>query len=120
MLLAASPGREQRRLPTPGRGRDQGQRVCPESIQVVEEARALRQRWDPSLPAFSAIGYAESWALLDGEVDRETAIERDVRRNIAFAKRQRTWFRAEPAIAWLDAERARSEATRMARELTTA
>jgi len=87
---------------------------------LVEEARALRERWDPSLPAFSAIGYAESWALLDGEVDRETAIERDVRRNIAFAKRQRTWFRAEPAIAWLDAERARSEATRMARELTAA
>ena len=48
----------------------------------------------PALPAFSAIGYAESWALLDGELDRETAIERDAARNVAFAKRQRTWFRA--------------------------
>ncbi|HET9680736.1 MAG TPA: hypothetical protein VFP19_01765, partial [Candidatus Limnocylindrales bacterium] len=42
---------------------------------LVDEARALRERFDPSLPAFSAIGYREAWALLDGEVDREAAIE---------------------------------------------
>lgn len=69
---------------------------------LVEEARALRERFDPALPAFSAIGYAESWALLDGEIDRETAIERDAARNVAFAKRQRTWFRRERGIEWLD------------------
>ena len=69
---------------------------------LVEEARALRERFDPALPAFSAIGYAESWALLDGEIDREAAIERDAARNVAFAKRQRTWFRGEPGIEWLD------------------
>jgi tRNA dimethylallyltransferase len=69
---------------------------------LVEEARALRERFDPGLPAFSAIGYAESWAFLDGEIDRETALERDAARNIAFARRQRTWFRREPGIDWLD------------------
>jgi tRNA dimethylallyltransferase len=70
---------------------------------LVEEARALRERYDPGLPAFSAIGYREAWAVLDGELDREAAIAADARRNQAFAKRQRTWFRAEPDIAWLDA-----------------
>jgi tRNA dimethylallyltransferase len=69
---------------------------------LVEEARALRERYDPTLPAFSAIGYAEAWALLDAEIDREPAIERDAARNVAFAKRQRTWFRGEPGIEWLD------------------
>lgn len=69
---------------------------------LADEAKALRERFDPSLPAFSAIGYAEAWALLDGEIDRETAIERDAARNIAFAKRQRTWFRREPDVEWLD------------------
>ena len=69
---------------------------------LVAEARALRERFDPGLPAFSAIGYREAWALLDGEIDRETAIERDAARNVAFAKRQRTWFRREPQIQWLD------------------
>jgi tRNA dimethylallyltransferase len=70
---------------------------------LVEEAWFLRERFDPGLPAFSAIGYHEAWALLDGEIDRETAIERDAARNVAFAKRQATWFRAERDIEWLQA-----------------
>ena len=70
---------------------------------LIEEARALRERFDPSLPAFSAIGYREAWAVLDGELTREGAIELDARRNVAFAKRQRTWFASEPEITWLDA-----------------
>ena len=57
----------------------------------------------PLLPAFSAIGYREVWAFLDGELTREQAIELDVRRNVSFARRQRTWFRSEPGITWLDA-----------------
>ncbi|HEU4673578.1 MAG TPA: tRNA (adenosine(37)-N6)-dimethylallyltransferase MiaA [Candidatus Limnocylindrales bacterium] len=68
---------------------------------LVDEARGLRERFDPSLPAFSAIGYAEAWAVLDGELSREEAIDRDARRNVAFARRQRTWFRSEPDIRWL-------------------
>jgi tRNA dimethylallyltransferase len=70
---------------------------------LVEEARALRERWDPALPAFSAIGYREAWAVLDGQLTREQAIELDARRNQQFARRQATWFRSEPDIAWLDA-----------------
>ncbi|HET9757863.1 MAG TPA: tRNA (adenosine(37)-N6)-dimethylallyltransferase MiaA [Candidatus Limnocylindrales bacterium] len=69
---------------------------------LVEEAVALRERFDPSLPAFSAIGYQEAWAVVDGTLSLEVAIEQDARRNVAFAKRQRTWFRAEPDIAWLE------------------
>jgi tRNA dimethylallyltransferase len=70
---------------------------------LVDEAVALRERFDPSLPAFSAIGYHEAWSLADGLIGREEAIEQNARRNALFAKRQRTWFRAEPDVAWLDA-----------------
>jgi tRNA dimethylallyltransferase len=70
---------------------------------LIDEAVALRERYDPRLPAFSAIGYREAWAVADGAITRETAIDQDARRNAAFAKRQRTWFRAEPDVAWLDA-----------------
>ena len=70
---------------------------------LIDEAVALRERYDPSLPAFSAIGYQEAWAVVDGAITREAAIEQDARRNVAFAKRQRTWFRAEPDLAWLEA-----------------
>lgn len=70
---------------------------------LLDEARALRERFDPTLPAFSAIGYREAWAVLDGELSRDAAIELDAGRNVTFAKRQRTWFRTEPDIRWLDA-----------------
>lgn len=70
---------------------------------LIDEARSLRERFDPGLPAFSAIGYREAWAVIDGRLDRKAAIDEDARRNASFAKRQRTWFRSEPDIAWLDA-----------------
>ncbi len=57
---------------------------------LVDEARALRERFDPALPAFSAIGYRESWGVLDGSLTLAEAIDLDVARNLAFAKRQRT------------------------------
>ncbi|HEV2006532.1 MAG TPA: tRNA (adenosine(37)-N6)-dimethylallyltransferase MiaA [Candidatus Limnocylindrales bacterium] len=70
---------------------------------LIEEARTLRERYDPTLPAFSAIGYREAWAVIDGQLSREAAIELDAKRNVDFAKRQATWFRSEPDIGWLDA-----------------
>lgn len=69
---------------------------------LIEEARWLRERFDPALPAFSAIGYREAWAVLDGRLALEAAVAEDARRNRAFAKRQRTWFRSEPDVTWLD------------------
>ena len=69
---------------------------------LIDEAAALRERYDPLLPAFSAIGYREAWAVLDGASTLDEAIALDTHRNIGFAKRQRTWFRSEDAIRWLD------------------
>ena len=70
---------------------------------LVEEARALRERYDPALRSFSAIGYREAWDLLDGRIDREGYLAANVGRNVAYARRQRTWFRATPADLVLEA-----------------
>lgn len=70
---------------------------------ILAEAEALRARFDPALPAFSAIGYREAWDLLDGRLDRAGYLTVNVRRNVAFARRQRTWFRREPVDVDLDA-----------------
>jgi tRNA dimethylallyltransferase len=92
---------------------------------LIEEARALRERFDPALPAFSAIGYREAWAVLDGGLTREQAIELDAQRNVAFAKRQATWFRSEAGMEWVDVGPATGSAARdrilgLARELVAA
>jgi tRNA dimethylallyltransferase len=66
---------------------------------LIDEAGALRERFDPDLPAFSAIGYREAWSVLDGTRSLDEAIDLDAARNVAFAKRQRTWFRSEDPAA---------------------
>ncbi|MEO8462461.1 MAG: tRNA (adenosine(37)-N6)-dimethylallyltransferase MiaA [Chloroflexota bacterium] len=71
---------------------------------LLEEARGLRERYDPGLPAFSAMGYREAWAVLDGGLSSEEGVSEIVRRTVAFAKRQRTWFRREGTIEWIDPE----------------
>jgi tRNA dimethylallyltransferase len=81
---------------------------------LIEEARSLRERFDPSLPSFSAIGYREAWSVIDGQATLEEAIDADAARNVRFAKRQRTWFRAEPDITWLDPTDSRQAATTIA------
>ncbi|CAN5571217.1 tRNA (adenosine(37)-N6)-dimethylallyltransferase MiaA [soil metagenome] len=78
---------------------------APFDAGLLDEARELRTRFDPTLAAFTAIGYHEAWAVLDGTDAREAAIERVAARTVAFARRQRTWFRSEREIAWVDATR---------------
>jgi len=70
---------------------------------LLAEAEALRALYPTSLPAFSAIGYREAWDLLDGRLDRAGYLAANVGRNVAYARRQRTWFRAAPADLALDA-----------------
>lgn len=69
---------------------------------ILAEAEAMRARYPTSLPAFSAIGYREAWDLLDGRLDRAGYLAANVGRNLAYARRQRTWFRREPADLALD------------------
>ena len=69
---------------------------------LIDEAVALRERYDPGLPAFSAIGYREAWDVADGRRTLDEAVAADAQRNVAFARRQGTWFRSEPGISWLD------------------
>jgi tRNA dimethylallyltransferase len=69
---------------------------------ILAEAEALRARYPTSLPAFSAIGYREAWDLLEGRIDRAGYLAANVGRNVAYARRQRTWFRREPADLALD------------------
>jgi tRNA dimethylallyltransferase len=71
---------------------------------LIDEAAAIRARGYPdTLRSLSAIGYPEAFGVLDGRMTREGAIAEDARRNVSFAKRQRTWFRRERDVTWFDA-----------------
>jgi tRNA dimethylallyltransferase len=70
---------------------------------LVEETRALLERFSREARPFGTIGYREAAAVVAGEMTRETALEETKRRTRAYAKRQMTWLRSERNVHWLDA-----------------
>ncbi|WP_458110955.1 tRNA (adenosine(37)-N6)-dimethylallyltransferase MiaA [Arthrobacter sp. R1-13] len=62
------------------------------------ESRGLRQ----GKTASRALGYAQFLKVLDGVSDVSEASEETIVATRQFARRQLTWFRADPRIAWLD------------------
>lgn len=69
---------------------------------LVEEVRGLLARHGASCQPFSAVGYREIVAHLRGEVELPEAIRLTKQMSRNFAKRQLTWFRADPEIRWCD------------------
>lgn len=69
----------------------------------VAEVEALAKKYG-DLPLLKTLGYREMQQYLAGEVDLEAAKALTVLHTRQFAKQQRTWFRADPAIAWFDSE----------------
>jgi len=51
--------------------------------------------------ASRALGYAQVLRMLDGELSEAAAIEETQRATRRFARRQDTWFRRDPRVAWL-------------------
>ncbi len=69
---------------------------------LVDEAAALRSTYpDLSDTAAGAIGYAEAFAVLDGELSLSEGIEKTVVRTRRLAKRQRTWFQNQLSVDWV-------------------
>ncbi|MEI6702655.1 MAG: tRNA (adenosine(37)-N6)-dimethylallyltransferase MiaA [Deltaproteobacteria bacterium] len=67
-----------------------------------EVKELLSSGFGPETKAMRAIGYKEAVAHLSGEItleDAVTLIKRDTRR---YAKRQLTWFNADPDILWFE------------------
>jgi tRNA dimethylallyltransferase len=64
---------------------------------LLDEARALRALPRPlSRTAERAIGYAEAFAVLEGTQPADGLVDAITTRTWRYAKRQRSWFRADP------------------------
>jgi tRNA dimethylallyltransferase len=70
---------------------------------LIEETRALLERYSPDARPFGSIGYREALAVIRGEASEEEAIAETRRRTRAYAKRQMTWLRSERNVHWFDA-----------------
>jgi tRNA dimethylallyltransferase len=72
---------------------------------LVDEVRALLGAGcDPGRPPLRTVGYRQIAAAVRGEMALAEAIALAKRHTRRLAKRQLTWFRADPEILWIDAE----------------
>lgn len=68
---------------------------------LVDEVRRLRKAGHgDALASKRALGYTEVMAHLAGEMPLETAVARIKSNTRRFAKRQMTWFTADPRVIW--------------------
>jgi len=70
---------------------------------LVDETRALLERYPATARPFGTIGYKEAAAVVRGEMALDAAIAETRRSTRAYAKRQMTWLRSERNVHWLDA-----------------
>ena len=87
---------------------------------LIEEVKDLLERgYGPELKPMQSIGYRHAVDYLQGRTSLEETrrlFARDTRR---YAKRQLTWFRADPQVRWLEPqeiEKARNEVRRFLEE----
>ncbi len=85
---------------------------------LLDEVRSLVERgYASDLESLKAIGYSHMIGFLQGRLSWEEAVEtlkRDTRR---YAKRQMTWFRADPGINWMEPSEIEAMATLVERFL---
>jgi tRNA dimethylallyltransferase len=71
---------------------------------LVEEVGALRQRGDLNLdlPSMRTVGYRQIWEYLTETINYSEMIERAVAATRQLAKRQMTWLRSYPDVAFFE------------------
>ena len=83
---------------------------------LVDEVRGLKELGlSRDMRPMRHFGYRHIWACIEGEISLEEALslmQRDTRR---YARRQLTWFRAEPGMTWLHPEKDLTRITEMVR-----
>lgn len=67
-----------------------------------EVASLLQDGYRAAITAAQAIGYKELVPVLEGRVSLDVAAAEIKRASRRYAKRQLTWFRADPRIRWVD------------------
>jgi tRNA dimethylallyltransferase len=67
-------------------------------LTEVASLEGLRE----GVTASRALGYAQALAQLDGLLDEQSAKAQTVTATRRFVRRQRSWFRRDPRVHWLD------------------
>ena len=68
---------------------------------LLDEARALEEKYGRTAQPFQSIGYKQALQYIDGQIDQPTLVDRIQCETRRFAKRQLTWWRNQPEkLGW--------------------
>lgn len=71
---------------------------------LADEVRSLiRRGLRDGFTAWRALGYRQLLRAIDGEIDEATAAEDTIVATRRFVRRQRSWFRRDHRLTWVDA-----------------
>jgi tRNA dimethylallyltransferase len=73
-------------------------------LGLVAETASLIEKYGADLPLLQTLGYQEMVQHLNGEISLVEADRLTILHTRQFAKRQRTWFRADRRIEWFDSD----------------
>lgn len=79
---------------------------------LINEVKALADHYGAA-EALRTPGYKAFGAYLKGEIGLAEAKRQFIRDDLRLAKRQRTWFKRNPNIRWLDGENKLAQATEL-------
>jgi len=68
---------------------------------LIRETESLLQKYGAAAGPLASLGYRQAVEFLHGDVSRGQALESAQQGHRNYAKRQMTWFRREPEVAWL-------------------
>jgi tRNA dimethylallyltransferase len=68
---------------------------------LIDETRRLLEKYGDSAWPLRSLGYKQAVQVLRREIDLASAIAAAQQGHRNYAKRQMTWFRREPEVAWL-------------------
>jgi tRNA dimethylallyltransferase len=86
---------------------------------LVEETRMLKDRYGEAARPLASLGYKQAQQFLCGELSLEQAIAAAQQGHRNYAKRQMTWFRREPDVAWINGFGDDAKVQRQAEELVS-
>jgi tRNA dimethylallyltransferase len=85
------------------------ERIAKRTVQMIDmgfemEVKSLCEQYGEDLPLLNTLGYREMKQYLQGKISLDEAERLIVLHTRQFAKRQRTWFRADSRIEWFDSD----------------
>lgn len=69
---------------------------------AISETKNLLAQYDPNLPSFSSLGYIPIIKYLNQEYSYQQMVDSWIHAELAYSKRQLTWFRKVPSVHWFD------------------